>query len=158
MNRSSTRDALIDLSRARQALLSIAQPGLAALLALGSIPDTRTVILGLVAAANGYLAVFSLNDVLDLRSDIDALRAGKGEYEGFDIDTAFARHPLATGRLRLAVAVAWVGALAAVATTFAWMLNPWCVAIFGGSVALEIVYCMLRSRTWTKTLVSGAMV
>lgn len=149
---------LFDLSRGRQALLSVAQPALGAILALGALPGSRVIVYGLIAATCGYLAVFSLNDVLDVRSDVEALRAGKGEYEGFDIDTAFDRHPIALGRLRLSVGLAWVGTLAGVAVVFAWALSPLCVAVFGASVSLEMVYCALRKRTWAKTFVSGVMV
>lgn len=149
---------LFDLSRTRQALLSIAQPGLGALLAQRGIPPVRTVSLGLVAAASGYLAVFSLNDVFDQGSDSEALQAGKGDYEGFDLDTGFLRHPLAAGVLRRRAALIWVGALVTVALVTGWLLNPWCVALFGASVALEAAYCALRKRTWTKTFISGLMV
>jgi 4-hydroxybenzoate polyprenyltransferase len=154
----SIAQGLLDLSRGRQALLSIAQPGLGAVLALGALPDSRTIALGLAAAGAGYLAVFSLNDVLDLRSDVEALKAGKGEFGGFDIDTAFDRHPVALGVLRLRLALAWVVGLAIVAVVLAWMLNPWCVAVFGVSVSLEALYCALRARTWAKTFISGIMV
>lgn len=149
---------LIDLSRMRQALLSVAQPGLGALIAAQRMPTTRTLVVGVVAASAGYLAVFSLNDVFDRESDVAALGAGKGEYEGFDLDTAYQRHPLAVGRLPHRVALLWIGLLGIVAITGAWALSPWCVALFGVSVSLEWVYCSLRSRTWTKTIVSGAMV
>lgn len=155
---ATVAQGLFDLSRGRQALLSVAQPGLGALLALGGLPDRRTLLIGIAAATAGYLAVFSLNDVLDLRSDVEALKAGKGEFEGFDLDTAFMRHPVAVGRLRLSVAVAWVSALATIAVGLAWMLGPFCVAAFGASVSLEVVYCALRSRSWLKTIVSGVMV
>lgn len=154
----TTVHGLFDLARGRQALLSVAQPGLAALLALGGVPDSRTLLLGLGAATAGFLAVFSLNDVLDRRSDVEALRVGKGEYQGFDLDTAFERHPLAAGRLGLGFALAWVGALGTCAVLLAWALHPLCVAVFGASVSLEALYCSLRSRTWLKTLVSGVMV
>lgn len=149
---------LFDLSRARQALLSVAQPALGAVLALGALPDARTMLLGLLAAGCGYLAVFSLNDVLDLRSDREALRAGKADVEGFDLDTAFSRHPLAAGALTLPVAMGWVTALATVAVVAAAMLGPWCVGLFVLAAALEMLYCALRSRTWAKTFVSGVMV
>lgn len=149
---------LIDLSRARQALLSVAQPALGALLALGGLPDGSTMLVGLLAAAAGYLAVFSLNDLLDLRSDIDALEAGKGEYVGYDIDTAYDRHPVAAGVLRYQVALLWVASLSVVASALAWSLNPLCLALFAAAGLLEVLYCSLRSKTWMKTLVSGAMV
>ena len=150
--------AVFDLSRGRQALLSIAQPGLAAVLAIGGLPSLRTAVIGLLAAGAGFLSVFSLNDVLDRKVDARSLRAGKDLVEGYDIDTAFERHPLARGDLSLGFSLAWVLVLAAIAAVGAWLLAPICLAFFAGAVALEIAYCALRSLTWLKTIVSGAMV
>lgn len=158
MATTATARAIFDLSRGRQALLSVTQPALGAILATGTIPESRVVIMGLIAATSGYLAVFSLNDVLDRKSDGEALAAGKRIYEGYDIDTAFERHPLAGGSLSHTLGLAWVTGLGAIAALFAALLNPWCLALFMGSVALEVLYCALRRRTWTKTFVSGAMV
>lgn len=150
--------AVFDLSRTRQALLSIAQPALGAVLALGALPSADKMLLGLLAATTGFLAVFSLNDVLDRRVDARALAAGKAEFEGFDLDTAFLRHPLARGDLSLRWALGWVGSLALVSAISAYLLAPACLALFALAVLLEVAYCSLRSVTWTKTFVSGLMV
>lgn len=150
--------ALSDLSRIRQALLSVAQPALGAVIALGGLPSFEKSILGLVAAGCGFLAVFSLNDILDSRVDSEALQEGKGTFEGFDLDTAFSRHPLARGDISLKTSITWVACLAAVSMVCAFLLSPWCLALFALAVGLEVVYCTLRSVTWTKTLISGAMV
>lgn len=114
--------------------------------------------LGLVAATAGYLAVFSLNDLLDRKVDERALEAGKAQTHGFDIDTAFLRHPLASGRLPLAVGLAWVGGLGVASAVCAYLLAPACLAMFIAAVLLEVIYCSLRSVTWAKTFVSGLMV
>ena len=150
--------AVFDLSRGRQALLSIAQPALGALLVLGVLPRLEVIVLGLIAAGAGYLAVFSLNDVLDRRVDERALLVGKAEFEGYDIDTAFERHPLAKGDLSLAFSLAWVGGLGVVSAVCAYLLAPMCAALFALAVVLEVIYCSLRSVTWLKTVVSGLMV
>ena len=156
--RVATAQSLFDLSRGRQATLSIAQPGLAAVLAAGGLPAGRVVWIGLVAAWAGFLAVFSLNDVLDRRVDAAALRAGKAVVDGYDLDAAFMRHPLAQGALSLRFSLAWVAGLALIAAVGAWLLGPLCLALFAAAVALEVVYCGLRSATWAKTIVSGVMV
>jgi 4-hydroxybenzoate polyprenyltransferase len=150
--------AVFDLSRGRQALLSVAQPALGAIIALGSLPSAPTIALGLVAATGGYLAVFSLNDVLDRGVDRAALATGEAEAIGFDLDTAFTRHPLARGDLTLAASVAWVAGLAAVSAVCAYLLAPVCLLYFAAAVAIEMLYCALRSVTWTKTFLSGVMV
>ena len=150
--------AVIDLSRGRQALLSAAQPALGALLAIGHLPAPRIIVLGLVAATAGYLAVFSLNDVLDIKVDEAVLNAGKAEAEGYDIDTVFLRHPLARGDLSRSFSVAWVASLGVLGAVSAYLIAPLCLALFAVAVVLEVLYCSLRSVTWLKTVVSGLMV
>ena len=83
--------------------------------------------------------MFSLNDVLDRRVDAAALRAGKGEFAGFDIDTAFERHPLARGDLSLRFSLAWVLSLAALSAVLAFTLAPICLLLFAAAVGLEVV-------------------
>jgi 4-hydroxybenzoate polyprenyltransferase len=156
--RAGRAAAVFDLSRGQQALLSIAQPGLGALLALGTMPSWRIVGLGLLAAVTGFFAVFSLNDVLDRDVDARSLAAGKDRFEGYDVDTAFLRHPLARGDLSFRFALAWVISLGCVSAGTAFVLRPACLPFFAAAVALEIVYCALRSVTYLKTIVSGAMV
>lgn len=150
--------AIFDLSRGRQALLSVAQPALGALLALGALPTLRQMALGLVAAATGFLAVFSLNDLLDRKVDRAAAKTGLAETPGYDLDTAYVRHPLARGDLSARQATAWIAGLSAISVVCAWLLSPICLAFFAGAVALEVLYCSLRSVTWAKTFVSGLMV
>ena len=150
--------AMFDMSRGRQALLSVAQPVLCVLIALGRLPGARVALLGTVAALAGELAVYSLNDVLDYRADAESLRAGKGDVTGFDIDTTFERHPIAHGHVSLSLGVAWVAFLCAVFSVAAWLLSPWCLLLFAGAVGLQVVYCLLRRVTWTKTIISGVMV
>lgn len=150
--------AIFDLSRGRQALLSVAQPALGALLALGTLPSGRQMTLGLIAATSGFLAVFSLNDFLDRHVDAKAAASGLAETDAYDLDTAFVRHPIARGDLTAREAIVWIGTLAAVSVVTAWLLAPVCLVFFAGAVALEVLYCSLRSVTWAKTFVSGVMV
>jgi 4-hydroxybenzoate polyprenyltransferase len=156
--RVSLPAAVFDLSRGRQALLSVAQPALGALVALGAFPAPWRIALGLVAATAGYLAVFSLNDVLDRKVDGAALEHPSAGDGGFDLDAAFVRHPLAHGDLSLVASLVWVTALGVLSAVCAYLLAPVCLALFGVAVALEVLYCSLRSVTWAKTFVSGAMV
>jgi len=149
---------LFDLSRGKQALLSVSQPVLGAILALGQVPDARTMVLGLVAAVTGYFAVFSLNDVLDYKIDREALKVGKAEVADGDIDVAFLRHPLARGALSYPISFTWVLSLALISGFLAYLLNPLCLLLFIGCVALEVIYCSLRAISWLKTIVSGMMV
>jgi 4-hydroxybenzoate polyprenyltransferase len=151
--------AIFDMSRGRQALISVAQPVLCALLALdGHLPSLRIVTLGAVAAVSGELAVFSLNDVLDHRADRESLRLGKHLTDRLDIDTVYEQHPLARGDVALATGIAWELFLCLVFIVSAWQLSPLCVLFFAVAVCLEVVYCLLRRVTWFKTVVSGVMV
>ncbi|MHB0976445.1 MAG: UbiA prenyltransferase family protein [Candidatus Aquicultorales bacterium] len=150
--------AIFDFSRGKQALLSVAQPALGAILALGHLPGTLVILIGIAAATTGFLAVFSLNDVLDYKVDKLALEKGIAETVGPDIDVTFLRHPLASGHVSLTAGYAWVGSLLAISGVLAYTLNPLCTLLLVACVALEIVYCSLRSITWTKALVSGVMV
>lgn len=157
--RVSCAAAIFDMSRGRQALISVAQPVLCALLALGGhLPSLRVAALGAVAAVSGELAVFSLNDVLDYRADRESLRHGKHLTDRLDIDTVYEQHPLARGDVALATAVTWELFLCLVFVIAAWQLSPLCVLFFAVAVCLEVVYCLLRRLTWSKTVVSGVMV
>jgi 4-hydroxybenzoate polyprenyltransferase len=150
--------AIFDLSRGKQALLSIAQPGLAAVLALGELPPPRVLVVGLVAAWAGFFAVFSLNDVLDRKADALSLTAGKELAPDHDVDTTFVRHPLAHGDLSLRISLVWVGSLTAIAAVGAAVLSWWSLVFFAVAIALEALYCALRAVTPYKTIVSGVMV
>ncbi len=155
---AATGAALFDLSRGRQALLSIAGAGLAAVLAASGVPSLRVTVIGLITAWAGYFVAFSLNDVLDRRTDAESLRAGKARPEGFDIDTAFSRHPLAAGKLTVAVSVSWVAGLTLIAAVGCLLLSPLCLLFFLLGAGLDFVYSALRTTTWLKTVVTGVMV
>ncbi|MHB1361947.1 MAG: UbiA prenyltransferase family protein [Thermoleophilia bacterium] len=147
-----------DLARGKHTFLSLSQPAMGAILAIGGLPSAPVMALGLMAATAGNFAVYSLNDILDHRVDRQSLDFGKAERDVSDIGVAVRKHPLAWGDLTLAVSVAWVASLALAAAVIAYMLNPACLAAFGGCVALEVTYCALRRVTWTKTFLSGTMV
>ncbi|MCJ7798035.1 MAG: hypothetical protein MUQ56_14950, partial [Thermoleophilia bacterium] len=72
--RRGTPSLLFALSHGPRALLSVAQPGLGALLAAGGFPGVRIVALGSVAAAAGMLSVYATNDLLDASVDRQAAR------------------------------------------------------------------------------------
>jgi 4-hydroxybenzoate polyprenyltransferase len=148
--------ALFDLSRGKQALLTIAQPALGVVLAMGGLPPARVIVIGLPAAAAGSFAMYALNDLLDRRIDTRAVEAGSVRTEG-DMDTAFVRHPLAHGAVSLRASVMWVAGLAAIAAVGVALLNPLCLVFFAAAVALQALYCALRSVTCWKTLAEGAM-
>jgi len=150
--------AIFDFSRGKQALLTVAQPALGAVLALGSLPAWRAIAIGLPAACAASFALYALNDLLDRKVDARSLSAGKSAVPHHDIDTTFMRHPLARGVLSLRVSVAWVAGLAAVAVVGTALLNPLSLLFFAAAVATQFVYCALRAVTHWKTVLSGVMV
>jgi 4-hydroxybenzoate polyprenyltransferase len=150
--------ALIDLSRGRQAFLSVAQPGLAAVLALGGLPSLRVSLTGVVAATAGYLAVFSLNNLLERRFDAAAARVGARRAARFGGDGIHLRRPPAGDELGLRFSVLWIVSLGTLSAVLAYTLAPLCLVVVGVAVALDLVYGALRAVTPWKTVVAGAVV
>jgi 4-hydroxybenzoate polyprenyltransferase len=148
---------LLGFSRVAQASLSVAQPFAAALIALHGFPPIDRLLLGLSAAWAGFLAVFALNDLLDI--EVDRVRfAHLRGYDDFDLDSAMVRHPLAQEQLPFGLGAAWVGGLATYALVAAYMLSPIAAGMFVLAALLEAIYCKLAGVTHLKFLVSGAMV
>ncbi|MDA8218282.1 MAG: UbiA family prenyltransferase [Dehalococcoidales bacterium] len=149
--------SLLGFSRVLQATLSVAQPFVAGLIALHGFPSLERTVLALTAGWAGFMAVFALNDLLDV--DLDKRRfAHLRGYEGFDIDSAMARHPLALRQITFSLGTLWIGAFAAYALVGGYILNPMAPLIFVVAALLEIAYCKLARVTERKFLVSGAMV
>ncbi|MFW6691883.1 UbiA family prenyltransferase [Streptomyces sp. MAR4 CNX-425] len=148
--------ALYGFSRGNQALLSIAQPLVGALMATDR-PDPGRLALAVLATAAAFLAVFAANDLFDARLDRRSAAMAQTR-RGPDLDSAGGRHPLAQGRLRVAAGVAWVLVLGAVALGVAVALSPVCAALFGCAALLQAVYCRLATVTAYKCLLSGVMV
>ena len=152
-----------DLARGKSALFSVSEPVLGAMLATGTIPSLRVCLLGILAALAGYLCVYSLNDLLDLRADREEIRVSspdpltwKPEVAHMDIVTL--RHPVAAGALPLWAAITWVSLLGIVGLVAAYLLRPLCAYLFIGCAALELIYCSLSRRTWLKVIPAATMV
>ncbi len=129
------------------------------MLALGGLPSLRVVVVGLVAAAAGFLAVFSLNDLLERHVAAVSSPVGAG---GACSSGGRRRSPASRARLRRArpAPFAGVGPVAGGhwPRRSRYTLAPLCLLLFGMAVALDIAYCALRPVTAWKTLVAGAMV
>lgn len=152
-----------DLARGRSALFSVSEPVLGAMLALGTIPPLRTCLLGVLAALAGYICVYSLNDLMDLRADREEIRISKPDPLAWNpqvvhMDVLTLRHPVAAGALPLWAAVTFVAAMGAIGLGAAYLLRPLCAYLFIGCAALEVIYCSLRRRTWLKVIPAAAMV
>lgn len=152
------RKLLFALSHGPRALLSVAQPGLGALLAAGGFPGVRIIALGSVAAVAGMLSVYATNDLLDAGVDRQAAELSPPISRGGDASLRGLYHPLAHGLVSSGLATAWIVGLGLTALVSAWMLRPGCALIFLACVALEVLYCGLKRRTWLKTIPAGVMV
>jgi 4-hydroxybenzoate polyprenyltransferase len=149
--------AFYGFSRGLQATLSISQPALAAIIALGGLPSLDKIVLGVIAATAGYFAVFAVNDLIDVRLDrrrFSHLR----EYEGFDVDSAAVRHPLAQGYFSYAQGVAWIAVLTLIALVCAYLLSPIAAFLFLVAALLEVGYCLMATVTPLKFIPTGLMV
>lgn len=145
------------LSRTPHGLLDMATPALAALLWLGSIPPIHIIIIGLVTAFSGYTAVYALNDVVDFKTDRrKILQCGIKCSDG-DLDSIYARHPMAQGLLSLKDGILWTAAWGTIALLGAWLLNPACAVIFIFGCLAEAVYCLMLRVSWMKAFVSGGV-
>jgi 4-hydroxybenzoate polyprenyltransferase len=149
---------LFALSHGPRALLSVAQPGLGAILAAGGSPGGRTLMLGFVAATAGMLSVYATNDLLDVEVDRQAAGLAPPRVPKGVAISSSTYHPLAHDLLSSGPATAWVVALGLVALASAWALRPGCALIFLACIALEVLYCSLKHRTWLKTIPAGVMV
>jgi 4-hydroxybenzoate polyprenyltransferase len=145
------------LSRTPHGVIDMAAPALAALLCLGHFPSFSVTLVGLITVFSGYTAVYALNDLVDLRTDIQKVEIG-GYNDGEDyLDGVLIRHPLAKGALSLKAGVLWAGAWSAIAVAGAYWLNPVCVYIFLGGCLLEGLYCKLWRITPLRAVVNGVV-
>jgi 4-hydroxybenzoate polyprenyltransferase len=145
------------LSRTPHGLLDMAAPALAALLWLGSIPPIHVILIGAVTAFAGYTAVYALNDVVDYRSDTKNIRECGLKCSAGDLDSIYARHPMAQGLLSLRDGIIWMAAWGGIALAGAWLLNPACAVVFILGCIAEIVYCLMLRLSHLRVLVSGAV-
>lgn len=145
------------LSRTPHGLLDMATPALAALLWLGSIPPLPVVLVGILTAFAGYTAVYALNDVVDYRTDRKKILECGAKCSTGDLDSIYARHPMAHGFLSLREGIVWTAAWGAVALGGAWLLNPACAVIFLLGCAAECIYCLMLRLSYLRVLVSGAV-
>jgi 4-hydroxybenzoate polyprenyltransferase len=148
---------LLGLSRTFQATLGIAQPALAAVLALNAIPCMNKVIIGFITAWCGSHATFALNDYLDMEMDKKRFAHLK-KFNGFDIDSMIVRHPLAQGYLTKKNVMIWITILGLITLIGAYWLSPVAAILFLVSVCLEIWYCKMAMVSAWKFLPSGIMV
>jgi 4-hydroxybenzoate polyprenyltransferase len=143
------------LSRTPHRVLDLAAPSLSALLWLGTFPPAPILGLGFLTAFSGYTAVYALNDVVDYRLDRGKVQGTGGPPSQGDLDSVFARHPLAQGMLTYREGMFWALGWAVLAVIGAYLLNPVCALIFLLACFLEYSYCRLLKVTYLRGIISG---
>ena len=142
------------LSRLKHAIMDVAMPGFVALLWLGHLPSWRLLLLSLLTAASGYIAVYALNDLVGAKVD-RAKFAGGDINAGYAVEATGMRHPLAQGLLSMRDAVAWFVFWFTLTLVGAFLLRPVLVLVVVAAAGLEVIYCVLLKLTYWRTLVSG---
>jgi 4-hydroxybenzoate polyprenyltransferase len=132
-------------------------PAFGALLWLGNLPPFSIIVVGLITTFAGYTAVYALNDVIDFRADRKKAAMGDAAGDENYLDGVLVRHPMAHGLLSFREGLTWACGWAVVALVGAFILNPFCVAIFLGGCLLETLYCLLWRISPYRTIVSGAV-
>ena len=143
------------LSRTPHGLIDMAAPALAALLCLGHFPSVLVTVVGLVTVFAGYTAVYALNDLVDLRADIEKVHVGGYDDSEDYLDGVLIRHPMAKGALSFGAGVLWTAFWSALAVAGAYWLNPVCLYFFVAGCLLEALYCKLWRVTPLRAVLNG---
>ncbi|TAM50832.1 MAG: ubiquinone biosynthesis protein UbiA [Burkholderiaceae bacterium] len=142
------------LSRSTHGVLDLAMTGFAALLWLGHFPAWWVLLVALVTAAAGYTALYTLNDLIGVKTDREKF-AGTSINPGYAVEASELRHPIAQGKLSLGGGIAWFAFWYLIALAGAWFLNPFLVIVVLAAPVLETAYCLLLKVTYWRALVSG---
>ncbi len=154
MNSMQRIKLFLALSRTPHGILDMATPAFCVLLYLRAFPSADIVAIGLITAFAGYTAIYSLNDVMDYKTDREKFSVPTASEKGY-LDSLMIRHPMARGMLAFKEGLVWSAGWAAVAMIGAWLLNPLCSLIFLLGAGLETIYCLLwRVSPW-RAVVSG---
>ena len=143
------------LSRTPHGVIDMATPALAALLCLGRFPSPAVTLIGLVTVFAAYTAVYALNDLVDLHTDIEKVAAGGYDDNEVYLDGVLIRHPMAKGVLTPSAGLAWACGWSAIALLGAYWLNPVCLVLFLAGCLLEAIYCKLWRVTPLRTVING---
>ena len=141
------------LSRSKHGIVDAAMPGFVALLWLGHLPSARILLLALLTAMAGYTAIYALNDLVGVKADREKFAGGINQ--GYSLEAAEMRHPLAQGMLSMSGGVSWFVFWYALTLAGAYLLNPALVWIVIAAAVAEAVYCLLLKVTFWRMLVSG---
>lgn len=143
--------ALLGMSRAPVAVFVAAHAGLASIFALGTLPDVRTIAIGILACLTGTAALISLNDLLDV--DLDRRRMVRlNQDQNLDLGSTFIHHPVAIGVISLWQGIAWSVSLSLVSLYLIGLLRSGLWPIFAVIAVCVVLYSKLSQLTFLKFL------
>lgn len=144
--------ALLGFSRAYIGFFVLAQSALGAVLALKQLPSLDSMIIGAIACLAGSYSFVAYNDLLD--APIDKMRFDNKlrDIEGFDMGSAFERHPVAKGIISYRLAVVWVLAMVVISALGIAYLKPSLVAVLPIIAIFVTAYSLLSLRSPLKVL------
>lgn len=152
-NESMIRN-LLGLSRVPHSLMDVALPAFCAIAWLGSFPSVTISIIGLITASAAYLAVYGLNDLVDLFNDREKAKLTVANQQGY-IDAVLPIHPIAAEKLSFKAAFIWIFCLILIALIGAYILNPMTIVIFMAGMICEVSYCFLFKKHALRIILSG---
>lgn len=141
--------ALLGMSRAIVAVFVVAHAGIAAIFATGSLPDIRTIAIGVFACLFGTGALIGLNDLLDI--DLDRRRMGRDDQSGdLDLGSLFIHHPVAKGVISMTTGIVWVGTLSTLSLALIILLKPTLWPVFFAIAVCVALYSLVGRYTYLK--------
>ncbi|HDZ86759.1 MAG TPA: hypothetical protein ENH57_03595 [Actinobacteria bacterium] len=144
--------ALLGFSRVYIGFFVLAQSALGAIMVLEGLPAWDVVIIGTIACLAGSYSLVAFNDLLDV--PIDKLRFDRKlrEIEGFDMGSAFERHPVARGIISYKLAVAWIVVMGAISGVGIAYLNTRLIIILPVIAIFVAAYSLLSLKSPLKVL------
>ncbi len=144
--------ALLGFSRALIGFFVLTQAALGAFLALGRFPQWDVIIIGSIACITGSYSLVAFNDLLDVPIDKKRFEGKLRELDGFDIGSAFERHPLAQGTIGLGLALSWILVMAIISMLGIYYINPVLIWILPIIATFVTGYSLLSRRSSLKTI------
>lgn len=141
--------AYLGMSRGLVAVFVVGHAGLAAVFALGQLPDLKTIFIGILACFFGTASLISLNDLLDV--ELDKKRFAQDSSE-LDLGSLFIHHPVARGIISFKAGVVWVVLTSLLSLLFMALINYRLWLLYFAIAFCVYLYCRLSQRTYWKFL------
>ncbi len=144
--------ALLGFSRVYIGFFVLAQSALGAVLILKGLPSWDIMLIGSIACLAGSYSLVAFNDLLDI--PVDKLRFDQKlrDIEGFDMGSAFERHPVARGIISYKLALAWIVVMGAISALGIAYLNKSLIIILPVIVVFVAGYSLLSLKSPLKVL------